>query len=105
MERAAGLIAGALDYKLRLDEERVPRRCSAARPQSMVQNRFLFSTTRIPGAEQDTVRAPYTDAWPGPSEARHIVVFFRGNMIRMDVLGPDGRPHTLDELRAASARS
>ncbi|MFA1540832.1 choline/carnitine O-acyltransferase [Actinomadura monticuli] len=99
-ERAAGLIAGALDYKLRLDEERVPPAVQRGRPQSMVQNRFLFSTTRIPGAEQDTVRAPYTDAWPGPSTARHILVFFRGNMIRMDVLGPDGRPHTLDELRA-----
>jgi carnitine O-acetyltransferase len=99
-ERAAGLIAGALDYKLRLDDERIAPAVQRGRPLSMVQNRFLFSTTRIPGAEQDTVRAPYTDAWPGPSDARHIVVFFRGTMFRMDVLGPDGRPHTLDELRA-----
>ncbi|QKW34449.1 choline/carnitine O-acyltransferase [Actinomadura sp. NAK00032] len=99
-ERAAGLIAGALDYKLRLDGERIPPVVQRGRPLSMVQNRFLFSATRIPGAEQDTVRAPYTDAWPGPSDARHIVVFFRGTMFRMDVLGPDGLPHTLDELRA-----
>ncbi|MFE9100832.1 choline/carnitine O-acyltransferase [Actinomadura geliboluensis] len=99
-DRAAGLIAGALDYKLRLDAERIPPVVQRGRPLSMVQNRFLFSTTRIPGAEQDTVRAPYTDGWPGPSDARHIVVFFRGTMFRMDVLGPDGRPHTLGELRA-----
>ncbi|MCP9983296.1 choline/carnitine O-acyltransferase [Actinomadura madurae] len=103
VERAAGLIAGALDYKLRLDEEDVPPVVQRGRPLSMVQNRFLFSTTRIPGAEQDTVRAPYTDEWPGPSGARHIVVFFRGTMARMDVLGPDGRPHTLDELTAGLA--
>ncbi|WP_433477554.1 choline/carnitine O-acyltransferase [Spirillospora sp. CA-142024] len=99
VERAAGLIAGALDYKLRLDREEVPPVVQRGRPLSMVQNKFLFSATRIPGTGQDTVRVPYTDEWPGPSDARHIVVFFRGNMIRMDVLGPGGRPHTLDELR------
>ncbi|MEU8798666.1 choline/carnitine O-acyltransferase [Spirillospora sp. NPDC048819] len=100
VERAAGLIAGALDYKLRLDDEAVPPVLQRGRPLTMEQNKFLFSTTRIPDAEQDTVRAPYTEEWPGPSRARHIVVFFRGNMIRMDVLGPEGRPHTLDELTA-----
>ncbi|TDD94622.1 choline/carnitine O-acyltransferase [Actinomadura rubrisoli] len=98
VERAAGLVAGAVDYKLRLDEERVPPVTRRGRPLSMEQNKALFSATRIPGPEQDTVRAPYSDAWPGPSRARHILVFFRGNMIRMDVIGPDGRPHSLDEL-------
>ncbi|NDU77104.1 choline/carnitine O-acyltransferase [Actinomadura sp. DSM 109109] len=102
-ERAAGLIAGALDYKLRLDREEIPPVVQRGRPLSMAQNRFLFSTTRIPGAEQDTVRAPYTAEWPGPSDARHIVVLFRGAMVRMDVLGPDGRPHTLEELREGLA--
>ncbi|MBE1530903.1 choline/carnitine O-acyltransferase [Actinomadura algeriensis] len=99
VERAAGLIAGALGYKLRLDDERVPPVVQRGRPLSMEQNKYLFSTTRIPGAEQDTVRAPY-DAG-GPSTARHIVVFFRGAMTRLDVLGPDGRPHTLGELAGA----
>ena len=35
----------------------------------MEQNKFLFSTTRIPGAVQDTVRAPYSAEWPGPVHA------------------------------------
>jgi carnitine O-acetyltransferase len=96
--RAAGLIAAALHYKIRLDDERVPPIMRRGQPQSMDQNRFLFSTTRIPGPEQDTVRAPNSDASPGPSRARHIVVFRRGRMFRMDVIGPDGRPHPLDEL-------
>ncbi|GAA2432161.1 choline/carnitine O-acyltransferase [Actinomadura vinacea] len=100
-ERAAGLIAAALDYKLRLDDESIPPVAQRGRPLSMVQNKFLFSTTRIPGETQDTVRVPYSDAWPGPSRERHIVVFHRGAMFRMDVLGPDGRPHTLDELTTA----
>ncbi|MET8680202.1 choline/carnitine O-acyltransferase [Streptomyces sp. NPDC004647] len=99
-ERLAGLIAGAVNYKLKLDEERVPPILQRGQPLTMEQNKYLFSTTRIPGPVQDTVRTPYTEEWPGPSQARHIVVFFRGNMFRMDVIGPDGRPHTLDDLMA-----
>jgi carnitine O-acetyltransferase len=64
----------------------------------MEQNKFLFSTTRIPGVPQDTVRVPYSAERPGPSTARHVVVFFRGNAFRMDVVTEDGRPHDLDDL-------
>ncbi|MEV6315362.1 choline/carnitine O-acyltransferase [Streptomyces sp. NPDC051776] len=98
VDRAAGLIAGALNYKAKLDAETIPPLVTRGVPQSMVQNKYLFSTTRIPGDPQDTVRAPYSEEAPGPSRARHIVVFHRGNMFRMDVLGPDGRPYTLDDL-------
>jgi carnitine O-acetyltransferase len=98
VDRAAGLIASALAYKVLLDAEQVPAVLVRGQAQSMEQHKYLFSTTRIPGAEQDTVRAPFGDEWPGPSPARHIVVFHRGRMFRMDVLGEQGRPHTLDEL-------
>ncbi|MGW0970810.1 choline/carnitine O-acyltransferase [Streptomyces sp. NPDC002516] len=100
VERAAGLVAGALNHKRRLDQGLIPPLVQRGTPQSMVQNQFLFSTTRIPGARQDTVRAPYTEEWPGPSGARHIVVFFRGGMFRLDVLGPDGVPHGLEDIEA-----
>jgi carnitine O-acetyltransferase len=100
VERAAGLIAGALNYKRQLDQELIPPVVLRGRPQSMVQNKFLFSATRIPGAQQDTVRAPYSEQSPGPSRARHIVVFYQGGMFRLDVLGPVGVPHSLDDLEA-----
>ncbi|WP_234347231.1 choline/carnitine O-acyltransferase [Streptomyces specialis] len=100
IDRAAGLVAAAVHYKLQLDEERVPPLVQRGQPLSMEQNKYLFSATRIPGAQQDTVRLPYTDEWPGPSQARHIVVFHRGNMFRLDVLGPDGVPHSLEDLTA-----
>ncbi|RZS30352.1 carnitine O-acetyltransferase [Herbihabitans rhizosphaerae] len=98
--RAALLTAAAARYKVQLDGENVPPILQRGQAQTMEQNKFLFSTTRIPGADQDTVRAPYGDEWPGPSPARHIVVFLRGNMFRMDVLGEDGTPYTLDDLEA-----
>ncbi|MFC4610084.1 choline/carnitine O-acyltransferase [Streptomyces maoxianensis] len=100
VERAAGLIAGAVNYKRQLDQGLIPPVVQRGVPQSMVQNKFLFSATRIPGAQQDTVRAPYSAQSPGPSTARHIVVFFRGSMFRLDVLGADGAPHSLDDLEA-----
>jgi len=100
VDRAAGLIAAALNYKRLLDEEAIPPIVQRGQPLTMEQNKFLFSTTRIPGAVQDTVRTPYTDEWPGPSKARHIVVFHRGAMFRLDVIGSAGKPHTLEELAA-----
>jgi carnitine O-acetyltransferase len=100
IERAAGLIAAAVDYKLRLDDERIEPVTQRGQALSMAQNTFLFSTTRIPGAVQDTVRTPYSAEWPGPSQARHIVVLHRGNLVRMDVVGPGGHPYTLEDLAA-----
>ncbi|MFE3517264.1 choline/carnitine O-acyltransferase [Streptomyces sp. NPDC059166] len=98
--RATGLVAGALHFKRQLDEGLIEPVEQRGVPQSMVQNRYLFGTTRIPGVPLDTVRAPYGEQSPGPSTARHIVVFFRGTMFRLDVIGPDGVPHTLDEIEA-----
>jgi carnitine O-acetyltransferase len=98
VDRAAGLIAAAVNYKLSLDEELIAPIVQRGQPMSMEQNKYLFSTTRIPGAVQDSVRAPYTEGSPGPSDARHIAVFYRGNVFSMNVFGPDGRPHTLDDL-------
>ncbi|MBV9313110.1 MAG: choline/carnitine O-acyltransferase [Pseudonocardia sp.] len=98
LERAVGLIAGAVGYKLKIDDERVAPRLQRGRPLSMLQDKYLFSSTRIPGTVIDSSRNPYSDDWPGPSQERHIVVFRRGHMFRLDVIGPSGRLHTLDEL-------
>jgi carnitine O-acetyltransferase len=100
-DRAAGLVAAALNYKLLIDAQLLPPALQRGRPLSMEQNRYLFSCTRIPGTELDTVRTPYTDEWPGPSTERHIVVLHRGRMFRLDVIGRGGHPHTLAEITAA----
>ncbi|NUS42352.1 MAG: choline/carnitine O-acyltransferase [Mycobacteriaceae bacterium] len=100
LDRAVGLIAGALDYKLRLDAELVTPAVQRGAPLSMHQYRYLFGTTRIPHEVQDTARTPYSASEPGPSTARHIVVFHRGAIFRMDVFDPDGRPHAAEDLAA-----
>lgn len=100
LQRAAALTMGALAYKLAIDEELVPPADQRGTPLSMHQHRFLFSACRIPGDPQDTARTPYTESWPGPSQARHVLVLHRGRAFRLDVVGPDGHPHALDEIEA-----
>ena len=97
-ERAAAIVTAAVNYKLLLDDEQIPPIVQRGQHLSMAQNKYLFSETRIPGDPQDTVRVPYSDEWPGPSPARHIVVLFRGTPFRMDVLGPDGNPYAPEDL-------
>ncbi|WP_410872497.1 choline/carnitine O-acyltransferase [Nocardia sp. A7] len=97
-ERAAAIIGAAVDYKLALDAEKIPPVTQRGQALSMWQNEYLFSETRIPGEIQDSVRKPYSPEWPGPSDARHIAVFYRGNIFRMDVIGPDGAPYAFDDV-------
>ncbi|MFC9659118.1 choline/carnitine O-acyltransferase [Nocardia sp. NPDC127606] len=97
-ERAAAIIGAAVDYKLALDAEKIAPATQRGQALSMWQNKYLFSETRIPGEIQDSVRKPYSPEWPGPSDARHIAVFYRGNIFRMDVVGPDGAPYAFDDV-------
>ncbi len=100
VERAATLTAAAVGYKQLIDEQAVPPVVQKGQTLSMEQNRYLFSATRIPGVSRDSARTPYSAEWPGPSPARHVVVFFRGNMFRLDVIAPDGRPYGTGALAA-----
>jgi carnitine O-acetyltransferase len=100
VDRAARLVAEAVRFKVRLDDESVARVVLRGQPQTMEQYKYLFSTTRIPGSERDTVRAPYTAESPGPSQARHIVVLTGGRMVRMDVQDHGGRPYPEPVLAA-----
>jgi carnitine O-acetyltransferase len=101
IERAAHLAASTVAFKATIDDETLPVAEQRGKPLSMHQNRFLFSATRIPGDPRDTSRNPYSDEWPGPSRERHIVVLHRGALVRLDVIAPDGRPHTADEIAGA----
>lgn len=100
VDRAAALVSATLDYQHLIETQRLPPVVHKGQPQSMEQNKYLFSATRIPGIPQDTARTPYSANQPGPTTARHIVVAVRGTMFRLDVIAPDGRPHTISTLAA-----
>src|SRR5215471_11340349 len=72
--RAAALIARAIEFKRSVDEERLPVERWRGRPLCMEQYKYLFSTTR------------------------HILVFHKGHIVRMDVIGSDGAPYRLDDI-------
>ncbi len=95
LQRAAGLIAAMLHYKQQLDAEQIPPVVQQGRVLSMEQHRYLFSTARIPGPVQDTVRTP-----TGSTPARHVVVLIRGRLFRLDVVGSLEVPFALEELAA-----
>ncbi len=103
IERAAKIIAQALHYKLELDDEKIPPSLQRGKPLCMNQNKYLFSETRIPGDPQDTVQAPYTKEYPGPSKAEHILVFHNGHLFKMNVIGPSGKPHNFSDLHEGLA--
>lgn len=98
IERAAKIAAASLNYKLLLDKEEIPVAKLKDTPLSMDQLKYLFSATRIPGAPQDTLRSFYSDETPGPSTARHILVFHKANIYTLDVVSKTGIPHSLDDI-------
>ena len=105
VERAAGLVAATLAHRADLDGDRLPQVLQRGRPLSTEQTRWLFSTTRIPGHGQDTVRGAGADG----AAARHVLVLHRGCATSLDVVDADGVPLTADEvadgLRAVVART
>lgn len=88
--RAAEIIVAGLTYKLNLDKEQIPVAMNKQTPLSMDQMKYLFSATRIPGDPQDTLRSFYSDEQPGPSTARHIILFHKGEIYKMDVVTTSG---------------
>jgi carnitine O-acetyltransferase len=99
--RAARLVEAAVRYKLAIDAQAVPPATRRGQPLSMEQHHYLFSTTRIPGVQRDGVRAPYTESWPGPSDARHILVIARGGMWAVDVVAAGNMPYETGEIAGA----
>lgn len=81
--RAASMVYNLVRIKCRLDDESwEPLNINGMVPFCMAQYEFAFSTTRIPGHEQDTLVK--TEA----SESRHIVVLHKGKFYKMNTFSP-----------------
>ncbi len=101
IQRAALLIGGAIRYKQLLDKELIPPAMQRGKQLCMAQNKYLFSTTRIPGEVRDIARTPYSKIEPGSSQARHILVIHKHQLFRLDVIANDERAYSLNELETA----
>ncbi len=100
IKRAAALIAAALNYKLVLDQGHTP--IATERHTVLCENQLqnLFSTTRIPGEQQDSLRGsgPIEGMDLNSSTPRHIVVFCRSNLYLLELISGDGHPHSLKDI-------
>jgi carnitine O-acetyltransferase len=95
---AATLIAGALNYKLVLDQGHVPLAVERTLPTCVNQITNLFGNTRIPGETLDTLLSPPINDKTKSSASRHIVVFLRGNLFQLDLISASGQPHALMDI-------
>lgn len=78
--RAASVCVEMLYYAEMLEEERIPpTRMRNLVPLCMSQFKRIFSTTRIPGKECDTLKH-----W-APGRSRHIVVYCLGHFYRVEM--------------------
>ncbi|KAH6589944.1 hypothetical protein BASA50_009647 [Batrachochytrium salamandrivorans] len=92
IQRAAGIITNALNFKDLLDSSRMPPDLNKDTPLCMNQYRNLFGTTRIPGQKEDSIVSHY------PSSSKHIVVLTNNQIYKVVVLRENGARVPLREI-------
>lgn len=97
--RAASMVYNLLKLKKQLDTDSFdPQVIAGFVPLCMQQYDGIFSTTRIPGREQDTLRKYEV------SESKHLAVICKGRFYKMNVYDPTtNKPLTPLQLETAIA--
>jgi carnitine O-acetyltransferase len=67
-------------------------------PLSLEQYKNFFSTTRIPGLNQDFLKSPWSSNGEVTTKESHIIVIFKGNFYKVDVLSDKGDIRDTNEL-------
>jgi carnitine O-acetyltransferase len=104
VDRAAALVAAALNYKLVLDQqdEEVAAEIGAAASNGRI--RRMFCASRVPHENHDELRRYAVRAGGAPEGGedsvgpRHIIVFHRGNIYLLEVISISGVPHSLSDI-------
>lgn len=84
---AAKLIAGALDYKIQLDDKSLPQETMGGKPLDMSQYYRMLSTCRIPGITRDSLRFYGLEENP----PNHIVVAHNNHFFKVNIRGKNGQ--------------
>lgn len=98
IERSVALIHSALRFKSLIDQEELEAEALKGQPLCMMQYKRLFASTRVPRREMDELRSPCSQENPTSNSAKHIAVFYGGQMFAMDVLSDAGEPRSSEEL-------
>jgi carnitine O-acetyltransferase len=93
VERAARLLAAALEFKRLVDTERLEPDLEQGRPRCMRDYSRVCSSTRIPGATRDALQQSPT--------SRHVVVVRDHRFFSLDVLDEEGRACAVEDLERA----
>jgi len=88
---AARATAGALDYKIAVDNQTIPVEMQGTKPLDMQQYFKVFGTTRLPGTPLDKL-VFYPDS-------KHIIVIYKNHFFRMDVYGETGEQLSSDQIQ------
>ncbi|KAG8199407.1 hypothetical protein JTE90_000275 [Oedothorax gibbosus] len=93
---AARLVAGALDFKMLIDNFALPLETMGGKPLDMAQYYKIFSTCRIPECPTDSLVFHALH----PESPKHIVVAHNNHYFSVDVYGDDGKPLNESQLLA-----
>eukprot|EP00057_Strongylocentrotus_purpuratus_P011864 XP_011666338.1 PREDICTED: carnitine O-acetyltransferase [Strongylocentrotus purpuratus] len=97
LQQAAKLIRSVMDFKYLIDTQSVPVDKMAGQPLCMDQYYKVLASCRIPGPKKDEVKIFPPNM---PNAPKHITVAFNNQFYSVDVLRPDGKPYSLDDLYA-----
>lgn len=97
LQQAAKLIRGVMDFKYLIDTKSVPVDKMAGQPLCMDQYYKVLASCRIPDPKRDNVVSFPPNMAGAP---RHIIVAYNNQFYSVDVLRPDGKPYSLDDLYA-----
>lgn len=98
--RLAVLLWNFMKYRIDLENENMEPTMlpGGIVPLCMEQFRRLFSTTRLPGRECDTIKH-----WPATQQSTHVAVLCNGSFYRLDLLTREGRQVPMIELETQLA--
>jgi len=98
IEQAALYITSILKFKKLIDSEQLEIDMERDTPLCMNQYRKLFAATRIPQKATDTVRGPFSKQDTGSGDAKHIVVFYKGQIFKLNVISQAGGMRVQEEI-------
>jgi carnitine O-acetyltransferase len=93
VERAARLLAAAVQFKTLVDRQQLEPDLEQGAPRCMQDYSRVCSSTRIPGATRDTL-----EQYPN---SRHVVVVHNDRFFALDVLDEEGNAYPVQDLEQA----